>query len=261
MWIDSHCHLDGKRFDEDRDAVIERARAAGVSAMLAIGTGEGPPDLDCAIRLAEQYPFIWASVGVHPHDAAKWTVDCAPALRERMGHPRVVAMGEIGLDYHYDFSPRDVQQRVFVEQMAIAAEARRPILIHTREAWDDTFALIEKHWTPTGLPGVMHCFTGGPVEAERSLALGFTLSFSGVVTYPKAPEVREAALLTPRDRIMVETDCPYLAPVPFRGKRNEPAYVVRTGEMLAELLGLRAEELAHLTTVNFRRLFPAAASE
>jgi len=261
MWIDSHCHLDGKRFDDDRDAVIERARAAGVSTMLAIGTGDGPPDLDVAIRLAEQYPFIWASAGVHPHDAAKWTAECAPALRERMGHPRVVAMGEIGLDYHYDFSPRDVQQRVFVEQMAIAAKARKPILIHTREAWDDTFELIEKHWTPTGLPGVMHCFTGGPFEAERSLALGFTLSFSGVVTYPRAPEVREAALLTPRDRILVETDCPYLAPVPFRGKRNEPAYVVRTGEMLAELLGLPAEELARLTTVNFRHLFPAAASE
>jgi TatD DNase family protein len=261
MWIDSHCHLDGKRFDEDRQAVIERALAAGVTTMLAIGTGDGPPDLDVAIRLAEQHSFIWASVGVHPHDAAKWTADCAPALRERMSHPRVVALGEIGLDYHYDFSPRDVQQRVFVEQMAIAAEAGKPILIHTREAWDDTFALIEKHWTPMGLPGVMHCFTGGPAEAQRSLALGFTLSFSGVVTYPKAPEVREAALLTPLDRMLVETDAPYLAPVPFRGKRNEPAYVALTGEMLAALLGVPAEELARRTSVNFRRLFPAAASQ
>ena len=260
MWIDSHCHLDGKRFDEDREAVIERALAAGVTVMLAIGTGEGPPDLDAGVRLAERYPFIYASVGVHPHDAAKWTAECAPMLRERMANRRVVALGEIGLDYHYDFSPRDVQQRVFVEQMEIAAEAKKPILIHTREAWDDTFALIEKHWTPTGLPGVMHCFTGGPAEARRALELGFLLSFSGVVTYPKAPEVREAALLTPLDRMLVETDAPYLPPLPFRGKRNEPAYVARTGEMLAELLGVPAEELARRTSANFGRLFPAAAS-
>jgi TatD DNase family protein len=260
MWIDSHCHLDGKRFDDDREAVIERALAAGVTTMLAIGTGDGPPDLDVAIRLAERYSFIYASVGVHPHDAAKWTPECAPALQERLRHPRVVALGEIGLDYHYDFSPRDVQQRVFVEQMELAAEAGKPILIHTREAWEDTFALIERHWAPTGLPGVMHCFTGGPAEAERALALGFTLSFSGVVTYPKAPEVREAALLTPLNRILVETDAPYLAPVPFRGKRNEPSYVVRTGEILAGLLGISAAELARCTTGNFVRLFPAAAS-
>ena len=260
MWIDSHCHLDGKRFDEDREAVIERALAAGVTTMLAIGTGEGPPDLDAGVRLAERYPFIYASVGVHPHDAAKWTAECAPMLRERMGHGGVVALGEIGLDYHYDFSPREVQRRVFIEQMELAAGVGKPILIHTREAWDDTLDLIEKHWAPTGLPGVMHCFTGGPAEAERCLALGFTLSFSGVVTYPKAPEVREAALLTPLDRMLVETDAPYLAPVPFRGKRNEPAYVARTGEMLAGLLGIPAAELARRTSANFVRLFPAAAS-
>jgi TatD DNase family protein len=178
-----------------------------------------------------------------------------------MAHPRVVALGEIGLDYHYDFSPRDVQQRVFIEQMEIAVETGKPILIHTREAWDDTFALIEKHWAPSGLPGVMHCFTGGPAEAERSLALGFTISFSGVVTYPKAPEVREAAKITPLDRMLVETDCPYLAPVPFRGKRNEPAYVVHTGEMLAAHLGIEPAELARHTSENFARLFPATASE
>lgn len=260
MWIDSHCHLDGHRFAEDREAVIERALAAGVTKMLGIGTGDGPPDLDVAIRLAEKYPFLWASAGVHPHDAAKWTPDCAPTLRDRMAHPRVVALGEIGLDYHYDFSPRNVQQRVFIEQMEIAVETGKPILIHTREAWDDTFALIEKHWAPSGLPGVMHCFTGGPAEAERSLALGFTISFSGVVTYPKAPEVREAAKITPLDRMLVETDCPYLAPVPFRGKRNEPAYVVHTGEMLAAHLGLEPAELARHTSENFTRLFPATAS-
>ena len=261
MWIDSHCHLDGHRFDDDREAVIERALQAGVSTMLAIGTGDGPPDLDVAIRLAESHSRIWASAGVHPHDAAKWTDDCEPMLRERMRHPRVVALGEIGLDYHYDFSPREVQQRVFIQQMGIAAEAGKPILIHTREAWDDTFDLIERYWRPTGLPGVMHCFSGGAAEALRSLGLGFTISYSGIVTYPKAPDVREAALLTPLDRMLVETDAPYLAPVPLRGKRNEPAYVVRTGEMLAELVGLAPQELARITSANFTRLFPAAASE
>ncbi len=261
MWIDSHCHLDGHRFDDDREAVIERALAAGVTKMLSIGTGDGPPDLDVAIRLADRYPCLYASAGVHPHDAAKWTPECAPMLKDRMAHPRVLALGEIGLDYHYDFSPRDVQQRVFIEQMEIAAAARKPILIHTREAWDDTFRLLETHWKPTGLPGVMHCFSGGPAEAERSLALGFTISFAGIVTYPKAPELREAALVTPLDRMLVETDAPYLAPVPFRGKRNEPAYVARTGEALAAVLGLAPDELARRTSENFTRLFPAAASE
>ncbi|MFN0100762.1 MAG: TatD family hydrolase [Bryobacteraceae bacterium] len=260
MWIDSHCHLDGDRFDDDREAVIERALAAGVTKMLTIGSGDGPPDLDAAIRLAERFDCLYASVGVHPHDASKWTPDCAPALRDRMSHPRVLALGEIGLDYHYDFSPREVQQRVFIEQMEIAAEARKPILIHTREAGDDTLQLIEKYWAPTGLPGVMHCFSGGPVEAERSLALGFTLSFAGVVTYPKAQELREAARITPLDRMLVETDAPYLAPVPLRGKRNEPSYVVRTGETLAGVIGIPAEELARRTSGNFLRLFPAAAS-
>jgi TatD DNase family protein len=261
MWIDSHCHLDGHRFDDDREAVIERALAAGVTKMLSIGTGDGPPDLDVAIRLAERYPCLYASAGVHPHDAAKWTPDCAPMLKDRMAHPRVLALGEIGLDYHYDFSPRDVQQRVFIEQMEIAAAAGKPILIHTREAWDDTFRLLETYWKPTGLSGVMHCFSGGPAEAERSLALGFTISFAGIVTYPKAPELREAALVTPLDRMLVETDAPYLAPVPFRGKRNEPAYVARTGEALAAVLGLAPDELARRTSENFTRLFPAAASE
>lgn len=259
MWVDSHCHLDGPRFAGDRDEVVARAAAAGVTRLLAIGTGDGPPDLDCAVRIAEAYPNVWASVGVHPHDAAKWTEECSPALVERMRHPRVVALGEIGLDYHYDFSPRDTQERVFLEQMAIAAAAGRPILIHTREAWDDTFRLLETHWAPTGLPGVMHCFSGGPAEAERALALGFTLSFAGIVTYPKAPELREAAKITPLDRMLVETDSPYLAPVPYRGKRNEPAYTALTGESLAETLGIPAAELARRTSENFDRLFPAAA--
>ena len=258
-FADSHTHLAADAFSADVDRVIERARAAGARALVCIG--ESPAQSLKAQAIAARYPgLIWFTCGVHPHDAAKWTADCAPALRERLAHCRVLALGEIGLDYHYDFSPREVQRRVFIEQLEIAAGAGKPILIHTREAWDDTLDLIEKHWAPTGLPGVMHCFTGGPAEAERCLALGFTLSFSGVVTYPKAPEVREAALLTPLDRMLVETDAPYLAPVPFRGKRNEPAYVARTGGMLAGLLGIPAVELARRTSENFVRLFPAAAS-
>jgi TatD DNase family protein len=259
MLIDSHCHLDGVRFAADRDAVIERARAAGVQLLLAIGTGDGPPDLEVALRLAEAYPFIYATAGVHPHDAAKWTPECIPQLRSLMGHRKIVGLGEIGLDYHYDFSPREVQQAVFIEQLQIAAEARKPIAIHTREAWPDTFAILEEHWTPAALPGIMHCFTGGPAEAERSLAMGFTISFSGIVTYPKAPEVQEAARLTPLDRILVETDAPYLAPLPHRGKRNEPAFVVETAKKIAELKNVTYSEVAAATTANFLRLFPEAA--
>ena len=221
--IDSHCHLDSPEFDADRDAVIERAFEAGVEHMVAIGTGSGPPDLEAGVRLAEKYPAFYATVGVHPHDAAK----AAPADLQRLAgllqHPKVIAVGEIGLDYHYDFSPREVQQKVFIEQMAIAAAARKPIVIHTREAWDDTLALIEQYWKPHGLPGIMHCFSGGPAEAERALEIGFYLSFGGILTFPKALDVQAAAKLAPDDRILIETDAPYLAPVPKRGKRNEPA--------------------------------------
>jgi len=253
MLVDSHCHLDGHKFDADRDEVIQRAIDAGVTRMLAIGTGDGPPDLEVAVRLAERYDCIWATAGVHPHDAAKWTPDCGPRIRELLRRPRVLALGEIGLDYHYDFSPRDVQRRVFVEQMEIAADVGKPIVIHTREAWDDTFELLERHWRGGG---IMHCFSGGPAEAKRSLAMGFHISFSGIVTYPKAPEVREAARITPLDRALVETDAPYLAPVPHRGKRNEPAYTAKTAAYLAEFLGVEYGAFCKATSANFEALFP-----
>ena len=259
MLIDSHCHLDGVRFAADREAVIERARAAGVRLLLAIGTGDGPPDLGVALRLAEDYPFLYATAGVHPHDAAKWTPECIPQLRSLLGHRKVVGLGEIGLDYHYDFSPRETQQSVFSAQLRLAAETGKPIILHTREAWSDTFALLAEHWTPTGRPGIMHCFTGGPAEAQRSLDMGFTISFSGIVTYTKAPEVQEAARITPLDRILVETDSPYLAPLPHRGKRNEPAFVVETAKKIAELKNLSLADVAAATTANFLRLFPEAA--
>lgn len=258
--IDSHCHLDNDKFNDDREAVIERALAAGVKRMLAIGTGDGPPDLEAATTLADRYEFIHATVGVHPHDAVKADGTTYARLVELLQHPKVLALGEIGLDYHYDFSPRDVQREVFREQMRIAADARKPIVIHTREAWEDTLAMLEEHWKPTGLGGIMHCFSGGPADARRCLDLGFHLSFAGIVTFPKATELQEAARLCPTDRMLIETDAPYLAPVPYRGKRNEPAYVAQTAAKLAELRGTSTEEIVRATTENFEHLLNSRIS-
>lgn len=248
--VDSHCHLDDAKFDEDREQVIERARAAGVERMMAIGTGD-PADLEVAVRQADRYPFVYATVGVHPHDASKAESATFDRLRELTRHPKVLAVGEIGLDYHYDFSPRDVQRSVFERQLEIAAEAGKPIVIHTREAWADTLEVLRANWHGAG---IMHCFTGDARQAEEALAIGFHLSFGGVLTFPKAETVRDAARITPDDKLLVETDCPYLAPVPHRGKRNEPAFVVETVRRLAEVRGRTAEEIASITTANFERL-------
>ncbi len=248
--VDSHVHLDDAKFDPDRDATIERARAAGVECMMAIGTGN-PPDLEVAVRLADRYPSIYATIGVHPHDASKSTPETWTRMRELAKHPKVLAVGEIGLDYHYDFSPRDVQRAVFERQLALAAECRKPIVIHTREAWDDTLETLREH---SHGGGIMHCFTGNETQARQALDLGFHLSFGGVLTFPKAEEVRQAARIAPEDRLLVETDCPYLAPVPHRGKRNEPAFVVETARRLAEVRGVPPEAIAEATTRNFERL-------
>ncbi|HEY1241639.1 MAG TPA: TatD family hydrolase [Bryobacteraceae bacterium] len=249
--VDSHCHLDDSQFDNDREETIERARAASVETLMAIGTGSGPPDLEAAIRLAGRYPFVYATVGVHPHDASKATTDTFERLSDLARHPKVTAFGEIGLDYHYDFSPRDVQRSVFEKQLEIAADAGLPVVIHTREAWDDTLAVLGARWRGAG---IMHCFTGDARQAEQALDLGFHLAFGGVLTFPKAEEVRVAARITPVDRLLVETDCPYLAPVPMRGKRNEPAFLVQTAHRLAEVRGVTTEEIAGQTTRNFERL-------
>src|ERR1700722_5586090 len=252
--IDSHCHLDSADFDDDRDAVIDRALAAGIEHMMAIGTGNGPPDLEAGVRLADKHPAFYATIGIHPHDASKAGRDDFKHLTDLLSHPKVLAVGEIGLDYHYDFSPREVQKSAFIEQLEMAAQARKPIVIHTREAWDDTLALIEQHWSPHGIGGIMHCFSGGLAEMSSALDLGFYLSFGGVVTFPKALAVQEAAKAAPRDRILIETDAPYLAPVPKRGKRNEPALIVHTARKLAELRAESYQELCDATTENFRRL-------
>jgi len=246
---DSHCHLDDRQFDADREAVIERARAAGVGLMLAIGTGSGPPDLEAGVRLADAYPDIYATVGVHPHDAGKATEETFARLRELLAHPKVLGVGEIGLDYHYDFSPRKTQLEVFERQLAMAREAGKPVIVHTREAWEDTLAALGEG------PGILHCFSGGPAQAERALALGYHISFAGMVTFPKAADVQAAARMVPRERLLVETDAPYLAPVPRRGKRNEPAFVVETAKRVAELRGTALEDIAGATTANFKVLF------
>jgi TatD DNase family protein len=255
MLIDSHCHLDDEQFEQDRDDVIRRAHAAGIEILLAIGTGEGPPDLDAALRIADSNPGVFATVGVHPQYAAKASESTYEALRERVRHPKCVGIGEIGLDYYWKPYDRELQTSVFVAQLGVAAEAGMPISIHTRDAWEDTMSILRQHWAPTGLPCVLHCFTGGPRQASEALDLGFYLSFAGVVTYPKATDLHEAARLAPLDRILVETDAPYLAPVPYRGKRNEPAYVAHTAARLAELRGQQAGDIAAAVNANFRRVF------
>lgn len=250
--IDSHCHLDDAQFDPDRDAVIERARAAGVDTLVAIGTGGGPPDLEVATRLADRYAGMYATVGVHPHDAAKAAPETFDRLRDLLSHPKVLAVGEIGLDYHYDFSPRETQREVFARQLAIAHDARKPVVIHTREAWADTMDILREAHAGRG---IVHCFSGGPEEAEQVLQMGFHISFSGVVTFPKALNIQAAGRMVPPDRLLIETDAPYLAPVPNRGKRNEPAFVLENARKLAELRGVAVEEIAAVTAENFRALF------
>ena len=251
--VDSHCHLDDARFAPDLEAVVDRAREAGVEWMMTIGTGDGPPDLEVAIRLAERFDCVYATVGVHPHDASKVTPETLKHLEELVRHPKVLAVGEIGLDYHYDNSPRQVQREVFEAQMDIAARAGKPIVIHTREAWQDTFAALTQYWAPER-GGIMHCFSGGPLEAERSLGLGFHLSFAGMLTYPKAVEIQQAACMTPSTRLLVETDAPYLTPVPHRGMRNEPAHVALTARKLAELRGEDFDIVAQTTSRNWADL-------
>lgn len=251
--IDSHCHLDDKRFDRDRATVIGRALDAGVELMLAIGSGDGPPDLEAGARLAQAWPQIYATAGVHPHDASKATPATWERLPELLLNPKVLAVGEIGLDYHYDFSPRPLQREVFVTQLRLARQAAKPAVIHTREAWPDTLSILKEHWSGAGLAGIMHCFSGGPEEAEQVLEMGFLVSFAGVVTYPKALRVQEAARRVPLERLLIETDAPYLAPEPYRGRRNEPAYVAATARRLARLRGEPFETVAAATTANFRR--------
>ncbi len=261
MFVDSHAHLDGKQFDSDREQVIARAREAGVQAIVAIGNGDGPAQVDCGIRLAEKYDFIYATLGIHPHEA-RLADEAAYQNMERLAkHAKVIAWGEIGLDYYYDHSPREVQKEVFRRQMELAAAAKLPIVIHCRpsegseNAWEDCLALMREHWAPKGFGGILHCFTGAWAQARVALNMGFMISFAGNVTFPKAQQIRDAASEVPLERMLVETDSPYLAPVPHRGKRNEPAFVKETARKLGELRGAPAEEIGRQTNRNFYNFF------
>jgi TatD DNase family protein len=263
MFVDSHAHLDGKQFHADREQVIARARDAGVETIVAIGNGDGPGTLDCGVRLAAKYDFLYATVGIHPHEAKLATDADFVELEQLAKRPRVIAWGEIGLDYFYDHSPRELQQQVFVRQMELASEVRLPIVIHCRpsgesnkeDAWDDCLRLLGERWAPTGLGGILHCFTGSWPYAKRALDMGFMISFAGNVTFPKAQQIRDAAREVPLDRMLIETDSPYLAPVPHRGKRNEPAFVKETARQIGELRGLSTEEMGGQTTKNFYLFF------
>jgi TatD DNase family protein len=259
MFVDSHAHLEGHKYDSDRADVFARATQAGVTAVLCIGNADTPDGFDCAIKLAEQFPNVYASVGIHPHEAKLGNEDLYAKLSELAKHPKIIGWGEIGLDYHYDHSPRDVQRKVFIRQMDIARAADLPIIIHcrptdnTENAWQEVFALLREHWS--GRTGIIHCFTGEPKHMHEAVELGFMVSFSGAVTFPKAQNIRAAARECPLDRILIETDSPYLAPIPYRGKRNEPAYVIETAKKIAEVRGVALEEISEATTRNFNRLF------
>ncbi len=253
--VDSHAHLDDSQFDADRDAVIERARAAGVKYVLAVSGGGGPEDLASAVPIAEKRDWIFATVGIHPHEAKRAEDRHFDQLRVAARHPKVTALGELGLDYHYDHSPREVQKQILIRQLEIATELRLPIIVHCREAWEDLTAIIESKWRPSGLGGILHCFSGSREDAFRFFDWGFLISFAGPITFKKADGLRTTAAELPLDCLLTETDCPYLAPVPHRGKRNEPAYVCETTRALAVLRNLTAEEMGEHAIRNFTRLF------
>lgn len=257
MFVDSHAHVDGPEFEADRDEVIQRARDAGVSTILNVGTGDPHSGaLERAVELAEKYEDIYTSVGTHPHDARLFDDRAAQRITSLTRQSsRIIAWGEIGLDFHYDNSPRDVQMKVFRRQLKLARQASLPVIIHTREAEDETLEILKSEWSGSNLPGIMHCFSGSLGLAQETMALGFLISFSGIVTFKKAEELRAIARQVPLDRLLIETDCPFLAPVPFRGKRNEPAFVVAVARCLADILGLSVLEIGATTTENFARIF------
>jgi TatD DNase family protein len=256
--VDSHCHLADDAFVQDLDAVIERARSAGLTRVLCILAAGNATEAERAQHLARAWPALRFGIGLHPHHAGQFEgreTDVAPLVRGAVAAtPEARAIGEIGLDYHYDFAPRDVQQLVFRLQIRLALELGLPIIIHTREAEDDTLGILREE-SGGAVRGVLHCFTGTRRLAEDALALGMHISFAGIVTFPKGANVREIAPLVPADRLLCETDSPYLAPTPYRGKRNEPAWVARVAEELAALRGVAVEELRQQMGANFDLLF------
>jgi len=260
--IDSHAHLEMEDFDTDRAEMLGRARAAGVQAVLAIGSGgTGPEQLDAALSIANDYDWIYATIGIHPEHAAEAREPHYAQLDQLAKNPKVIAWGEMGLDYHYEEPPPEVQQPVFRRQLQQARAAKLPIVIHCRDAWDDCLAILEKEWAPAGLGGIFHCFSGTLREAQRGLAMGFLISFAANVTYPKSQQMRDVARDLPLGQILTETDSPFLSPQGRRGKRNEPANVVEVAQTLANVRNLGGEEVAAATAANFRRLFRLGGQE
>jgi TatD DNase family protein len=270
LLVDSHAHLDNPRYDGDRDELLQRAWRQGVRTVLSIGIGDGPDTMHQALELSRNYagksgiPRILATAGIHPHEAQLASQAALERLDGLLDGPEVLAVGEIGLDYYYDHSPREQQKQAFAQQMEIAAERRRPIIIHCRpsdgstNAWDDTLEMIESNWMGTNLGGILHCFTGEWEHARRAMDGGFLISFAGNVTFPKAEGIRQVAAKVPLDRMLIETDAPFLAPLPYRGKRNEPAWVGRVADKLGEVCGIPAELVASSTANNFFRFFGVA---
>lgn len=262
MFIDSHAHIDGPEFDADREAMIERAHAAGVSAILNVGTGDPHSGaLERAVELGRKHDSIYTAIGTHPHDARLYDDKAEEKIKTLIQAERVVAWGEIGLDFHYDNSPRDVQVAVFKRQLQAARACNLPVVIHTREAEPETIDILKTEYADAERRGVFHCFSGSMDLAQSALELGFMISFSGIVTFKKAEELRAVARIVPMDRLLIETDCPYLTPVPYRGKRNEPAYVVEVARCLAGIHGVEIEEIGRVTTENFKRFFRAKSGE
>jgi TatD DNase family protein len=258
-FLDSHCHVDGSDFDADRAEVIARARAAGVGAMVVVAAPRDLADLERPIRLAESDPDLYATVGVHPHDAARIEPDWWEVI-ERLGrHPKVVAIGETGLDYYYDHSPHDAQRAGFARHIEIARALGKPVVCHVRDAHGEAADMLESAGVGRTLGGVIHCFTGTPEDARRYAAAGLFVSFSGIATFKSAAPIRAAVKEVPIDRILIETDCPFLAPIPMRGKRNEPAFLVHTAAVIAGEAGVPVEELAARTTANACALFSLTA--
>lgn len=259
MFIDSHAHIDGHEFDADRQQVIECAKTAGVSTILNVGTGDPHSDaFERAVQLSKDYESIYTAIGTHPHDARLYDDKAEQKIKSLVNNERVIAWGEIGLDFHYDNSPRDVQVTVFKRQLRAARECGLPVVVHTREAEAETIDILESEYEGAQRRGVFHCFSGSMDLAQRAIEIGFMISFSGILTFKKAGELREIAKRVPLDRLLIETDCPYLTPMPYRGKRNEPAYVIEVARCLAGIHGAGLEEIARVTTENFRTFFRLA---
>ncbi|HLM59844.1 MAG TPA: TatD family hydrolase [Pyrinomonadaceae bacterium] len=258
IFVDSHCHIDGEAFDADRDEIVHQAKSAGVKMMLTVGTGNPHTgEIARAVDIAETYENVYASIGVHPHDAKEYDEQAEIYLIDLVkSSNKVIAWGEIGLDYYYEHSPRDVQREVFIKQIRVAKELDLPVIIHSRDADDETVEILTVECSQKDFRGgIMHCFGGTPQMAESLMDIGFLISFAGNVTFKKAENLRDAARVVPLEKLLVETDCPFLAPIPFRGKRNEPKYVIETAKFLAEFYEKDLETLAAATTRNFLRLF------